>query len=335
MTTAGVTTAGVTSVSVVIPAYNRADLLPATLAAVAAQTRPADEVIVVDDGSLDATAAVARSASVCCMTIANSGDLAARNVGLRAARGDLVAFCDSDDLWRPEFLAAMLAFWRAEPGLRCAYSDFVLVRDNGWGSEQKFSGAPARYWDGLRMVGPDMGVFDRPVVDRLIAFQPLFPSCLVAERRWFLAAGGWDESIGRTAGSDFATALRLAGQPPLGILCRPLVGIRKHAGNFSADVQAVNLGDARILEQLLACRPGLQAFAPAIRASIARRRHAALDTAFARRDFAGVRDIAALLGRPTPLAALKARVAALPEPLRGVAAGVLLALGSARAKPRR
>jgi glycosyltransferase involved in cell wall biosynthesis len=324
------------SVSVIIPAYNRAALLPLTLDAVLAQTRPADEIIVVDDGSTDGTAAVARGygARVACITIANGGDLAARNVGLRAARGRLVAFCDSDDLWRPDFLAAMLAMWQAEPRTRAAYCDFVLVRNDVSDGVSKFTDAPRGYWDALRVVGPDLGVFDAPVMDRLIRFQPFFASCLVADRQAFLEIGGWDEGVSRLVGSDFATALRLAEHPPIGAVRRPLVGIRKHATNYSADVQAMNLGDARILEYVLATRPGLQPLAPAIRASIARRRGEALDGAFARRDFAAVREIARLLPPAGPAVRVKRAVATLPEPIRGVLAGALLALGSARGRWR-
>jgi hypothetical protein len=322
------------SVSVIIPAYNRAMLLRPTLDAVLAQTVLPDEIIVVDDGSTDGTAMVARGygAKVKCIVTTNSGDLAARNVGLRAARGRLVAFCDSDDLWRPDFLDMMLALWRAEPRTRSAYCDFVLVRDDVWDSDStaKFAGAPAGYWDTLRMVGPQMGVFDVPVVDRLIRFQPFFQSCLVADRQAFLDIGGWDEGVARLVGSDFATTLRLAEHPPVGVLRRPLVGIRKHAGNYSADVLAMNLGDARILEHVLATRPVLLPLAPTIRASIARRRAEALDTAFARCDFTAVRQIATLLPPGGLAARVKRGVAALPEPARGLLAGALLALGSAR-----
>jgi len=211
-----------------------------------------------------------------CITTENAGDLAARNVGLRATRAERVAFCDSDDLWRPGFLAAMAALWRAEPGIGAAYCDFLTVRGDAWGEESKFAAAPAGFWDGLRPVGPDMGVFDTPVVERLLAFQPLFPSCMAAERAFLLSVGGWDEGVGRTLGSDFATALRIA-EHPLGIVRRPLVGIRKHAGNFSRDGQAMNLGDAFVLEHVLATRPSLAPLAPAIRASIRRRRQDALD----------------------------------------------------------
>jgi hypothetical protein len=244
----------------------------------------------------------------------------------------LVAFCDSDDLWRPDFLATMLALWQAEPRIRAACSDFALVRDRGWDGTTKFTGAPADYWDALRMVGPEMGVFDMPVVERLLRFQPFFPSCLVADRQAFLAVGGWDEGVSRLVGSDLATMLRLAEHPPVGVVCRPLVGIRKHAGNYSADVQAMNLGDARVLEHVLATRPGLRPLAPAIRASIARRRAEALDTAFARRDFAAVRQIGALLPAGGLATRLKCGLAMWPEPARGLLAGALLALGSARGR---
>ena len=325
------------SVSVIIPAYNRATLLPGTLDAVLAQVPAPDEVIVVDDGSTDGTGAVvdayrdAHASRVRRIRIDNAGDLAARNVGLRAARAERVAFCDSDDLWRPGFLAAMDDLWRAEPGMRAAYCDFLTVRDDAWGSESKFAAAPPGFWEGLRPVGPGAGVFDAPVVARLLAFQPLFPSCMVADRGALLALGGWDAGVGRTLGSDFATALLMAEHPPLGIVRRPLVGIRKHAGNFSRDTQAMNLGDAVVLEHVLATRPGLAPLAGAIRASIARRRHEALDCAFARRDFASVRQIAERLAPLAGRARIKHLAAGLPRPLRGLAATALLALGSARA----
>ena len=314
------------SVSVIIPAYNRATLLPFTLDAVLAQVPAPDEVIVVDDGSTDGTAAVvARYANtVRCLAIENSGDLVARNTGLRAARADRVAFCDSDDLWRPGFLAAMAALWQAEPRLHAAYCDFLTVRGDVWGTDQKFADAPAEFWDGLRPVGECAGVFDIQVVERLLTFQPLFPSCMMADRKFLLSVGGWDESVGRTLGSDFATALLMAEHPPLGILRKPLVGIRKHENNFSRDVQAMNLGDAFVLECVLGNRPSLAPLAPAIRGSIRKRRLEALDTAFARGDFAAVRQVAEKLQRLPGKARVKHIIAGLPEPVRGVVARAVL-----------
>lgn len=326
------------SVSVVVPSYNRALLLPETLEAILGQTSPAEQVIVVDDGSTDGTAAMVKArfsgrAELC--AIPNSGDLAARNHGLARATGELVAFCDSDDLWDPRFLAGMRRLWEAEPGLRAAFANFRVVRGEQWQDGDKFAEAPAGFWDGLRELGEAGAAFDRPFLDRLIRFQPFFPSCLVADRRFLQAVGGWDQSVGRTVGTDFGTALRLAEHAPIGVLRQPLVGIRKHEGNYSGDVQRMNLGDAAILEQLLPQRPAMAPFASEIRASIARRRREALDTAFVRRDFHAVREIEAILpGGAQGAQRAKALVARLPPPLSGLAARAMLGLGSLRAALR-
>jgi glycosyltransferase involved in cell wall biosynthesis len=280
-------------VTVVIPSYNRADLLPFTLDAVLAQTVPPREVIVVDDGSRDDTLSVlARyQPRVRVIPIENSGSIVARNVGLRAAAAAIVAFCDSDDLWQPDFLQQMAVLWQAEPRMRVAYANFRIVRDGAWGAETKFDEAPAGFWTGLRAVGEGLGVFDQPIVDRLVGFQPFFPSACVADRIAMTEAGGWDEGVGRTVGDDFGTVLRLGELHPFGVVSAPLVGIRKHPGNFSANVRAMNLGDANILEYVLASRPSLAPHAALIRGSVARRRRDALDSAFADGDFAAVRAI--------------------------------------------
>ena len=323
------------NISVVVPTYNRADLLPASIDAILAQTLPPDEIIVVDDGSRDDTQVVLRryAPRVRSVLIENSGDLVARNAGLRAASGHLVAFCDSDDVWMPGFLEAMAAIWSAEPGTKTAFCDFVLVRDGIWEAASKFDDAPAGFWDGLRQIGPDTGVFDEPVIDRLIRFQPFFPSTMVVDRRPFLGLGGWDEATSRIVGSDFATALRVGEHPPIGVLRRPLVGIRKHSGNFSGDVQAMNLGDARILEIVLAARPSLGAYREQIQESIIARRRQAFDAAFARRDFAGVDSIYQLLpasARSSALIRVKHRVAGMPAGIREMTASLLLLAGSLR-----
>jgi glycosyltransferase involved in cell wall biosynthesis len=263
--------------------------------------------------------------------IANSGSIVARNVGLRAAESPIVAFCDSDDLWRPDFLAFMAALWRAEPQTRVAYANFRVVRNDIWETETKFAMAPAGFWARLRPVGEELGVFDHPIVDRLVGFQPFFPSACVADRGAMLEAGGWDEGVGRTVGDDFGTVLRLGELHPFGVVSAPLVGIRKHPGNFSADVRAMNLGDARILEYVLASRPSLLPHAALIRDSVTRRRCDALDSAFVDGDFTAVRAIyGSLQGFPVPFRIrLKHLLANLPAP---VAAALALLLSRARSR---
>ncbi|WP_421994065.1 glycosyltransferase family 2 protein [Roseococcus sp.] len=331
--------AGLRSVSVVIPTYNRAYLLQETLEAVLGQTSPAAEVILVDDGSTDGTPELVEASfggRVIVHRIPNSGDLAARNHGMAAASGELVAFCDSDDLWDPEFLAEMQALWRAEARVVAGFGNFRIIQGSQWQTGDKFADAPPDFWDGARRLGRDHLAFDHPIVDRLIRFQPFFPSGLVVDRRRFLEMGGWDESVGRTVGTDFATMLRLAEHAPLGMVLKPLVGIRKHSANYSADVQAMNLGDAAILEQMLLQRPSLRRIAGDIRASIASRRRQALDLAFTRGDFAAVQAIFEMLpveerGR---MPQMKAWVARLPQPIAAAVGALLLRLGTWRASAR-
>ena len=327
------------NISVVIPTYNRADLLGETLEAVLAQTLKPAEIIVVDDGSTDGTTDLLNhyGPKLRAIQIENSGDMVARNTGLRAATGDLVAFCDSDDIWRPDFLETMAALFAAEPELRAAFSDFFIIRDGVWQTQRKFSAAPAGFWDFLRPAGPEYAVFEQPIIERLLRFQPFFPSCLVVERRHFIEIGGWDEGVSRVIGCDFATALRIAAHPPIGVVQKPLAGIRKHQRNISADVQAMNLGDARVLEHVLVAHPGMDAYRSAFEASIIERRIMALDTAFARGDFEGVREIYEMLPESarSKNVRLKQRIAGLPRPVGKITAGLMLGLGSLKARFRR
>jgi glycosyltransferase involved in cell wall biosynthesis len=114
------------SVSVVIPAFNAATTLAATLDTVRSQSLASLEVIVVDDGSTDATAAVAaryarEDRRIRCITIPNGGVASARNVGIEAARAPYIAPLDADDLWHPHKTARQLAVLTARPEVSMVY----------------------------------------------------------------------------------------------------------------------------------------------------------------------------------------------------------------------
>ena len=98
-------------ISVVIPCFNAATYIGAALESVFAQTTPVTEVIVVDDGSSDQSADVVRSFGQRVRQLAqpNSGASAARNAGVAASGGELIAFLDADDLWLPTSLERLLA----------------------------------------------------------------------------------------------------------------------------------------------------------------------------------------------------------------------------------
>ena len=108
-------------VSVVVPTYNRAYCLARTIDSALGQTHPSVEVIVVDDGSVDETAEMVAArygsdARVRLIRQANAGVSAARNTGLRVARGDYVALLDSDDVWEPWKLELQVACMQGNRG---------------------------------------------------------------------------------------------------------------------------------------------------------------------------------------------------------------------------
>lgn len=122
--------------SVVVPVYNRAHLLPRTIASLLAQTQPAEEILVIDDGSTDGSAAAAEAFGPPVRVIRqhNQGPAAARNRGLDEARGDWVHFFDSDDLALPNLHAEQFRVLQATgadlayaPWLKCAFTPQAIV----------------------------------------------------------------------------------------------------------------------------------------------------------------------------------------------------------------
>jgi glycosyltransferase involved in cell wall biosynthesis len=105
-------------VSIVLPTYKRADTLLRAVASVRAQTFQDWELVVIDDGSTDGTSALLEGVDPRLRLVRqeNQGVAAARNRGLREARGDLLAFLDSDDEWTPHHLELAVAFFDAHPG---------------------------------------------------------------------------------------------------------------------------------------------------------------------------------------------------------------------------
>jgi glycosyltransferase involved in cell wall biosynthesis len=139
-------------VSVIIPTYNSAAVVPAAVRSVLAQTRPADEIIVVDDAGSDDTAIACAAFGDAVRYLrrgVNGGASSARNTGIDAARGDWLAFLDADDLWRPRKLELQLAALAQNPA-----ADFALTGVRVWSpgdeSYRRYAWAGSLHPDDLR-----------------------------------------------------------------------------------------------------------------------------------------------------------------------------------------
>jgi glycosyltransferase involved in cell wall biosynthesis len=125
------------SISVVIPTYNRLRYLPATLASILAQTRPPDEIIIVDDGSQDGTRAYCEKlaeveARLRYIYQDNAGPALARNRGIELAQGEFIKFVDSDDQLAPECLEQLLqCFERGDARLGVVHSRYRYINEQG------------------------------------------------------------------------------------------------------------------------------------------------------------------------------------------------------------
>lgn len=111
--------------SVIIPVFNGERYLAQTLRSILDQTRPPQEIIVVDDGSSDNTAEVVKefgSAVICLEHKKNQGISAARNLGVMKASGELLAFLDADDIWLPNKLQRQQECLMAEPSLHAVFT---------------------------------------------------------------------------------------------------------------------------------------------------------------------------------------------------------------------
>ena len=135
-------------VSVVMPSYNSARFIAQSIESVQAQTYSNWELLVVDDCSTDGTAAVAETMAEedsrirVFVNVRNSGAAYSRNRALQEAKGDWVAFLDSDDLWLPEKLEKQIAFMR-DSGCGFSYTEYETVNEDGELLGWRFSG-PAR-----------------------------------------------------------------------------------------------------------------------------------------------------------------------------------------------
>lgn len=231
--------------SVVVPAHDAAATLGPCVRSVLAQTVPEFELIVVDDGSTDATLDLARSFTdprVQVISRRAGGVSAARNVGIDAATGEIVAFLDSDDLLLPRYLEAVGAVFSADPAVDFVYTDAWTFDDR---SRRVRKHTTAYYQRPPRPAPPTARGLLRELLLRNFIIVP------VAVRRAVLnSVGVFDTTMRGAEDWDLWVRLLVAGHRaaeaagPLGLR-------RQHDAQASLDPMRMVAGHIRMLEKLL------------------------------------------------------------------------------------
>jgi glycosyltransferase involved in cell wall biosynthesis len=257
------------SISVVIPTYNRAGLLPRAVASALAQTMAPAEVLIVDDGSTDDTRAVCAqwSAPVRYIATANGGVARARNVGIAEARGDWVALLDSDDEWEPAKLEAQCAALDAAPAARWSITGCTLIDASGQprGGRQGYEAAfpvfsevkdtAAEYFGrALKSIGPDTYAGD--LYETLFRGNVVLPSSAMIHRSVFEKCGMFDPQFRYAEETQFFH--RVAAEFPVVILLARLVRYRvAQSGSLtsSANTQTLIQNALVSLQQAATLRP--------------------------------------------------------------------------------
>lgn len=227
-------TPGSPLVSIIIPAYNAAPFIKEALDSVFAQTYRNFEIVVVNDGSPDTSLLEEildpHRSRIIYLKQENRGLAGARNTGLRAATGDLVALLDADDIWMPDYLQEQVAFLQQHPEFDLVYCNALFFGKSIY--------AGAKYMD----VCPSEG--DATASAVITRRCHVFVS--VTARKSALLAIGFDESL--RSCEDFDCWLRFtAAGYRIGYHRKVLVRYRKHDASLSADPTWMAVNNIKVL----------------------------------------------------------------------------------------
>lgn len=193
------------AISVITPVYNGVAFLPDCIGSILRQTLPPSEVILIDDGSTDGSAAFLEAIEMPCtkriLRQQNSGQSAARNLGTSVATGTYLAFLDHDDIWHPRHLELLVAELEADPDFGWSYSDIDEIDHEGRLVQIRL----------LRTLNPEVQHPKTNIYNMLHADMFIFPSAAVVRRDAFLGVGGFDERLAGYEDDDLFLRLFRAG----------------------------------------------------------------------------------------------------------------------------
>jgi glycosyltransferase involved in cell wall biosynthesis len=259
-------------VTVAIPSYNAAATLSATLESVLAQTHTNLQIVVVNDGSRDATEEVLATYADRVQSIhqANGGLASARNAGIRIARGEYIALMDADDLCRPERIAAQLAYLETHPDVVLCSSDFIGFNQNGSLPAVNLHGYYSRISElpgGLASIYPQAEVMKMDdltfktrrgnVYDAIALGNFVHPPTIMFRRSLLEQCGNFDEGIANMCDHDWLVRASRCGA--FGVIETPLLDYRISAQQMSGarNRVQVTLDNASVLEKTCRDDPSL------------------------------------------------------------------------------
>lgn len=234
------------SVTVVIPVYNGEKFIRRAVDSILTQTYPVTQIIIVDDGSKDATCRIVESEygdRVTLLPQQNGGPAKARNAGLRIATGEFVAFLDADDWWEPEKIAKQVKVLQGHPDAVGNYTGLRVVGDQG---EHRYDLAPVDHttlWPTLRWCNPGV------------------PPSSVLLRRSVLSKLGNGFNERQLGSEDWNLWFRLIAKGPFCICPEPLTDYRYSPGGLSGNAHHMYNDFMKMLDDtLLADLTGLRRF---------------------------------------------------------------------------
>ncbi|SEG44187.1 Glycosyl transferase family 2 [Bryocella elongata] len=214
------------AITVVVPVFDGENYLAATLRSALDQTYPIAELIVIDDGSSDSTAAIAESfgAAVHLHRTANQGVSAARNLGISLAKTEWVALLDHDDIWEPNHLECLAAAIQRRPD-----ADAVYGRVRRYVMERRMDSAQGQFVLADALPFPDETKVARLLMERC----PILTSAMALRRSRILALGGFDSYFSNAQDWDMWVRLAKAkavfvGSPEITTLYRVHCESRTH-----------------------------------------------------------------------------------------------------------
>jgi glycosyltransferase involved in cell wall biosynthesis len=221
-------------VTVVVPAFESARWIAATIASIRAQTLAPRAIVVVDNGSRDGTAAAAAQAGAQVILTPGGGPSRARNAGIRAASSPWIAFCDADDLWEPQKLERHAAAAQRCPAALATFSDWISFDDHGSLRETTLCNDPAYRSVRRTRVAPGIVQLEQASLQRGF-YRSMFvlTSAALFRRDVLEDAGLFDERL--RIGEDYDLFLRVFALGPAAAIEEPLVRYRRHPHSISGD----------------------------------------------------------------------------------------------------